>query len=147
MSRYIYRKIDPDCRTNATTKSHIQYMILNSYDSKTGLYLCTVNHSKNLQSHHSSHALPNSLNHVSRVPAPANAAQIVLDATEVKQRVDVVHPRPRSSPLVSHRVRNPVLLPPQPRQWVVPLHTPSHVPPRVSGSSHLSVGMPQCVHS
>ncbi|KAG0608028.1 hypothetical protein M758_8G072400 [Ceratodon purpureus] len=83
---------------------------------------------------------------MSRVPAPANANQVVLDATQVEQRVDIVHPRPRSGPLVRHRVRNPVLLPPQPRQWIIPLHTPSHVPPRVSRSSHLSIRVPQSVH-
>jgi hypothetical protein len=64
------------------------------------------------------------------VPAPAHAAQVVADAAKVEEGVEVVYPGPGSGPLVRHRVRHPVLLPPQPRQRVVP------APPKPNKISH-----------
>ena len=80
------------------------------------------------------------------VPASAHAEQVVLDAPQVVKRVDVVHPGPSASPLVRHRVRHPVLLPPQPRHRVISLHPPPHVPSRVCGGSHMCIGGSQGVH-
>jgi hypothetical protein len=47
------------------------------------------------------------------------ACEIVLAAAKVKERVEIVHPGPGSGLLVPHQMRHLVLLPSQPRQWVV----------------------------
>ncbi|KAG0564031.1 hypothetical protein KC19_8G077400 [Ceratodon purpureus] len=136
--------MNPNCGINAATRSIQIYTILGA-KLAFSVNLATwfkVDH------HDISRAptLPGSLYDMSGVPAPAHAAQIVPNAAKVEEGVDVVHPGPGSGLLVSHRVSNLVLLPPQSRQRIISLHTPPHVPPRVCGSRHLSISMSQGVH-
>ena len=53
-------------------------------------------------------------------PPSADAGEVVLHATHVEERVNVVEPCPSLSLLVANGVSNFVLLPPQPNQMVVP---------------------------
>ncbi|KAG0608030.1 hypothetical protein M758_8G072600 [Ceratodon purpureus] len=136
--------MNPNCGINAATKFIQIYMILRA-KLAISVNLATrfkVDHRNTSRAA----ALAGSSYDMSGVPAPAHAAQIVPNAAKVEEGVDVVHPRPGSSLLVSHRVSNLVLLPPQSRQRIISLHTPPHVSPRVCGSRHLSISMSQGVH-
>jgi hypothetical protein len=53
-------------------------------------------------------------------PPSANACEVVLDAADVEERVNVVEPCPSLGLLVAHWVSHFVLLPAQPSQRVVP---------------------------
>jgi hypothetical protein len=87
------------------------------------------------------------LDDVRGVSAPSGSAEVVSDASQVEERVERIHASPGVSPLVGHGVRHSVLLPPQPRQGVVSLHSPPHVSAGVSGSGDMSIGRSQGVHS
>ena len=65
-----------------------------------------------------------SSNDMGSVPAPANAAEIVPNATKVEEGVHIVHPGPGFGPLVPYRMRKLVLLPSQPRQRIIPAPPP-----------------------
>ena len=70
-------------------------------------------------------------------PPSADACEVVLDAADVEERVNVVEPCPSLGLLVAHWVGHFVLLPAQPSQRVVPARLTD---PGVSNPGSTSVG-------